>query len=214
MAQAPHVIWNNDEADRAGTPLVVMFHGYGSHEGDLMALSASLPDGFTVASVRAPQRAGAGFQWFALSSDLGFTTDAVVAAAEPVVQWLRDESLQHTHVILLGFSQGMAIATTVARHAPDLVDAVVGLSGFVVPVADDDAQANFFHDDALREEPLRLFWGRDPEDPVIPPALVDRTAEWAQQHADATKVQYRGIGHGVSPQELSHVSEYLRALTD
>ena len=214
MAQAPHVIWNNDDADRAGTPLVVMFHGYGSHEGDLMALSASLPDGFTVASVRAPQRAGAGFQWFALSSDLGFTTDAVVAAAEPVVQWLRDESLQHTHVILLGFSQGMAIATTVARHAPDLVDAVVGLSGFVVPVADDDAQANFFHDDALREEPLRLFWGRDPEDPVIPPALVDRTAEWAQQHADATKVQYRGIGHGVSPQELSHVSEYLRALTD
>ena len=214
MAQAPHVIWNNDEADRAGTPLVVMFHGYGSHEGDLMALSASLPDGFTVASVRAPQRAGAGFQWFALSSDLGFTTDAVVAAAEPVVEWLRDESLQHTHVILLGFSQGMAIATTVARHAPDLVDAVVGLSGFVVPVADDDAQANFFHDDALREEPLRMFWGRDPEDPVIPPALVDRTAEWAQQHADATKVQYRGIGHGVSPQELSHVSEYLRALTD
>ena len=214
MAQAPHVIWNNDEADRAGTPLVVMFHGYGSHEGDLMALSASLPQGFTVASVRAPQRAGAGFQWFALSSDLGFTTDAVVAAAEPVVEWLRDESLQHTHVILLGFSQGMAIATTVARHAPDLVDAVVGLSGFVVPVADDDAQANFFHDDALREEPLRLFWGRDPEDPVIPPALVDLTAEWAQQHAEATKVQYRGIGHGVSPQELSHVSEYLRALTD
>ena len=30
MAQAPHVIWNNDEADRTGTPLVVMFHGYGS----------------------------------------------------------------------------------------------------------------------------------------------------------------------------------------
>ena len=104
--------------------------------------------------------------------------------------------------------------TTVARHAPDLVDAVVGLSGFVVPVADDDAQADFFHDAALRQDPLRMFWGRDPEDPVIPPALVDLTAEWAQQHAEATKVQYRGIGHGVSPQELSHVSEYLRALTD
>ncbi|MEU5467052.1 alpha/beta hydrolase [Kocuria salsicia] len=214
MEPAPHVIWNNEAEERAGTPLVVMFHGYGSHEGDLMALSASLPGGLSIASVRAPQRAGAGFQWFPLSSELGFTTDAVVAAAEPVVPWLRDEALQHTHVILLGFSQGMAIATTVARHAPDLVDAVVGLSGFVVPVADDDAQADFFYDAALREDPLRMFWGRDPEDPVIPPALVDLTAEWAQQHAEATKVQYRGIGHGVSPQELSHVSEYLRALTD
>jgi len=213
MEPAPHVIWNNEAEERAGTPLVVMFHGYGSHEGDLMALSASLPAGLSIASVRAPQRAGAGFQWFPLSSELGFTTDAVVAAAEPVVRWLRDEALQHTHVVLLGFPQGRAIATTVARHAPDLVDAVVGLSGFVVPVADDDAQADFFQDAALREEPLRMFWGRDPEDPVIPPALVDLTAEWVQQHADATKVQYRDIGHGVSPQEIAHVSEYLEALT-
>ena len=214
MQHAPHVIWNNDPEERAGTPLVVMFHGYGSHEGDLMALSDSLPDGLSCASVRAPQRAGAGFQWFPLSQELGFTTDAVVAAAEPVVAWLRDEALQHTHVILLGFSQGMAIATTVARHAPDLVDAVVGLSGFTVPVPADDAQADFFHDAELREQPLKMFWGRDPEDPVIPPVLVDLTAEWMQEHAEVTKVQYRGIGHGVSPQEVSHVSEYLRALTD
>ena len=101
MEPAPHVIWNNEAEERAGTPLVVMFHGYGSHEGDLMALSASLPAGLSIASVRAPQRAGAGFQWFPLSSELGFTTVAVVAAAEPVVRWLRDEALQHTHVVLL-----------------------------------------------------------------------------------------------------------------
>ena len=35
-----------------------------------------------------------------------------------------------------------------------------------------------------------------------------------QQHADATKVQYRNVGHGVSPQEIGHVGEYLRALVD
>lgn len=213
MQHSPHVIWNNEPEDRAATPLVVLFHGYGSHEQDLMSLADQLPAGFTYASVRAPERAGMGFQWFALSSELGFTTDAVVAAADGVLPWLRDATEQHTHVVLLGFSQGMAIATTIARHAPDLVDAVVGLSGFVVPVAPDDAQADFFDDAALREQPLPMFWGRDPEDPVIPPALVDLTAEWAQQHADVTKVQYRGVGHGVSPQEIGHVGEYLRAVT-
>ena len=154
MQQAPHVIWNNEPQDRAGTPLVVMFHGYGSYEEDLMALSFALPQGYTYASVRAPQRAGMGFQWFPLAADLAFTTDAVVAAAETVIEWLREESQQHTHVFLLGFSQGMAMATTVARHAPELVDAVVGMSGFVVPVAPDDAQADFFRDDRLRAEPL------------------------------------------------------------
>ncbi|WP_068470880.1 alpha/beta hydrolase [Kocuria varians] len=212
MQPSPHVIWNNEPEDRAATPLVVLFHGYGSHEQDLMSLAQSLPPEFSYASVRAPERAGMGFQWFPLSQELGFTTDAVVAAAQGVLPWLREESQLHTHVILLGFSQGMAVATTIARHAPELVDAVVGLSGFVVPVPADDAQADFFHDAALREQPLRMFWGRDPEDPVIPPALVDLTAEWAQEHADVTKVQYRGVGHGVSPQEIGHVGEYLRAL--
>ena len=89
-----------------------------------MALSFALPQGYTYASVRAPQRAGMGFQWFPLAADLAFTTDAVVAAAEAVIEWLREESQQHTHVFLLGFSQGMAMATTVARHVPELVDAV------------------------------------------------------------------------------------------
>ena len=214
MQQAPHVIWNNEPQDRAGTPLVVMFHGYGSYEEDLMALSFALPQGYTYASVRAPQRAGMGFQWFPLAADIAFTTDAVVAAAEAVIEWLREESQQHTHVFLLGFSQGMAMATTVARHVPELVDAVVGVSGFVVPVAPDDAQAGFFQDERLRAEPLRMFWGRDPEDPVITSVLVDGTAEWANDHTELTKIQYRGIGHGVCPEELAHIKEYLQAAVD
>lgn len=175
-----------------------------------MGLVPALVPGISYASLRAPQGCGAGFQWFPLSGELGFTTGAVVASAAPVAEWLRARAAEHSHLVLLGFSQGMALATSVARHIPDAVTAVVGLSGFVVPVADHDADAGFFRDDLLRERPLRMFWGRDPQDPVIPGQLVDVTAQWALEHADVTKVQYRGIGHGVSPQEIGHVKEYLQ----
>ena len=210
MSDTPFVIWNNEPAQRADTPLVVLFHGYGSHEEDLMALIPALLPGATYASVRAPQRAQMGYQWFPLSADASFSTEAVVDSVRPVAEWVEEQAKNHSRVFLLGFSQGMAVATSVARHIPETVDAVVGLSGFVVPIADDDAHADFFRDDYLVEHPLQMFWGRDPEDPVLPQAMVDATADWCVDHAEVTKVQYRGIGHGVSPQELGHVKEYLQ----
>lgn len=210
MSDTPFVIWNNESSERADTPLVVMFHGYGSHEEDLMALIPALLPGATYASLRAPQRAQMGYQWFPLSGDLSFSSDAVVQAVTPTAAWVQEQAASHSKVFLLGFSQGMAVATSVARHIPETVDAVVGMSGFVVPIADDDAHADFFDDAYLKEHPLQMFWGRDPEDPVIPQAMVDATADWALEHADVTKVQYRGIGHGVSPQELGHIKEYLQ----
>ncbi|MGK7222585.1 alpha/beta hydrolase [Kocuria flava] len=204
-APAPFAVWSNDADARPGTPLLVLLHGYGSHEQDLMGLLPGLPPEFSVVSLRAPQPVQAGYQWFPLSGELGFSAEAVVEAVLPVAAWLRERAAEHPSTTLLGFSQGMAMATSLARHMPGEIAAVVGLSGFVVP-----GEHPAFDDARLRERPLPLFWGRDPQDPVIPPALVDATAEWALEHADAMKVQYTGIGHGIGPQELGHVGEYLR----
>ncbi|MFC6257603.1 alpha/beta hydrolase, partial [Kocuria oceani] len=121
-----------------------------------------------------------------------------------VAAWLRERAAEHSSITLLGFSQGMAMATSLARALPGEIAAVVGLSGFVVP-----GEHAAFADERLRERPLPMFWGRDPQDPVIPQHLVDSTAEWMLEHADVMKVHYTGVGHGISPQELRHVREYL-----
>ncbi|MFF0943211.1 alpha/beta hydrolase [Kocuria sp. CPCC 205300] len=201
---APHAVWSNEADARPGTPLLVLLHGYGSHEHDLMGLVPELPGEFSVASLRAPQPVQLGYQWFPLSGDLSFSAERVAEAVEPVAAWLRERAAEHPSITLLGFSQGMAMATSLARRLPGEIAAVVGLSGFVVP-----GEHPSFADDRLREQPLRMFWGRDPQDPVIPPHLVDATAEWMLGHADVMKVQYTGVGHGISPQELRHVGEYL-----
>ncbi|MUN63669.1 phospholipase [Kocuria sediminis] len=201
---APHAVWSTDADARPGTPLLVLLHGYGSHEHDLMGLVPELPGEFSVASLRAPQPVQLGFQWFPLAADLSFSTERVAEAVAPVAAWLRERAAEHSSITLLGFSQGMAMATSLARTLPGEIAAVVGLSGFVVP-----GEHPTFADERLRERPLPMFWGRDPQDPVIPQQLVDSTAEWMLEHADVMKVHYTGVGHGISPQELRHVREYL-----
>src|SRR5664279_5576510 len=46
-------------------PLVVLLHGRGSNETDIIGLADVLPSGPTFAAVRAPIAEGGGYAWFA-----------------------------------------------------------------------------------------------------------------------------------------------------
>lgn len=206
MSETPTVLWSRHENERPGTPLLVIFHGYGADEADLFSLAGQLPPEFTVASVRAPLQAGPGFAWFPLRNDLGYSVAAVTEAADAVEQWLDTIREGHSSVSLLGFSQGMCMATTLLRHRPDAYAAVVGLSGFVV-----DAEGNpYFDDAAVAAAKPEIFWGRDQADPVIPQAAIEATNTWMHGHAKLTKVLYSGTMHGINAQEIAHVGEFLQ----
>ncbi|PYI66757.1 phospholipase [Arthrobacter livingstonensis] len=205
MSESPVVLWSRPESERAGTPLLVMFHGYGADEADLFGLAAQLPAEFTVASIRAPLQAGPGRAWFPLRNDLSYTPDSVTEAAAEVEAWLDTVRGGHTSVTLFGFSQGMCMATTLLRHRPADYAAVVGLSGFVVE-ADGDP---WFDDAATAAAKPEIFWGRDQADPVVPAAAVEYTNTWLRAHTKLTKVLYTGILHGINAQEMAHVGEFL-----
>lgn len=206
MNATPTVLWSRPESERAGTPLLVIFHGYGADEADLFSLADQLPTEFTFASVRAPLQAGPGYSWFPLSNDLSYSVTAVTEAASAVEHWIDALRDNHTSVSLLGFSQGMCMATSLLRHRPSNYAAVVGLSGFVV-----DAQGDpYFDDAAVAAVKPEIFWGRDQADPVIPQEAVEATNTWMHGHAKLTKVLYTGIWHGINAQEISHVGEFLQ----
>ena len=206
MSKTPAVLWSRPENERPGTPLLVIFHGYGADEADLFSLAAQLPSEFTVASVRAPLQAGPGYAWFPLRNDLSYSVTAVTEAASAVELWLQEVRQNHSTVSLLGFSQGMCLATALLRHNPTDYAAVVGLSGFVVEAEGDP----YFDDAAVATAKPEVFWGRDQADPVIPEAAIESTNAWMRAHVALTKVLYTGIGHGINAQEIAHVSEFLQ----
>ena len=103
------ILWSAPERERAGRPLLVLLHGYGSHEGDLFSMSPGLPLGPVIASVRAPVAESGGWAWWSREDSPSGNPPAerVDAAANAVIEWL--DGLEYTSVSLLGFSQGASV---------------------------------------------------------------------------------------------------------
>ncbi|WP_415856786.1 alpha/beta hydrolase [Sinomonas sp. G460-2] len=204
-----HAVWSRPEEERAGTPLIVLLHGYGANEADLMGLVPLLPPEFTVVALRAPQELAPGaYQWFPLVAAADFGLAQVEAASEYVLEWLDSVGGQHTSVTLLGFSMGMAMATTLLRRRPGDFAAVVGLSGFAINAGGADGWP--YVRDAELDGTVPFFWGRDQADPVITPDKVEFTLGWVRGRVDLTKIVYEGILHSISGPEMAHVAEFLR----
>lgn len=196
------VIWSTPERERADRPLIVLLHGYGSHEGDLFSLSPALPLGAVVASVRAPLSESGGYAWWSLQGQTPGEPDpvAVDAAAQAVLDWLARQ--QYTSVSLLGFSQGGAVSLQLLRLAPRRFRAAVCLSGFI-------ATAHHDGDARLAEVRPPVFWGRGTADRVIPDAAIARTAQWMPAHTTPTTRIYEDLPHSISREELADFSTFL-----
>jgi phospholipase/carboxylesterase len=195
------ILWSTPERDRADRPLIVLLHGYGSHEGDLFSLAPALPLDATIASLRAPTPIGPGFGWWDFDPDSPREPGLVDAAARLVLGWL--DTIDSGPVSLLGFSQGGAVALELLRLAPDRFASAVCLAGFIVS----DQHAG---DAALARVRPPVFWGRGTDDTVIPDEDVVRTQAWLPKHADATVRIYEGLGHSVSTPELTDLVRFLR----
>ena len=201
------VVWSTPEPFEAlaqGAPLVVLLHGYGSHERDLAGLTPHLPAGAVTAALRAPLQAGPGFAWFPLAEPGTPDTDAVTAAALGVLDWLSGFEAAGP-VVPLGFSQGGAMSLQLLRLAPTRFAGAVNLSGFAVG-------GELEGDAALAERTVPVFWGRDAADPVIAPVAIERTNAWLPRHALVTRELYPGIAHGISREELDDVRAFLEPL--
>ncbi len=198
------VVWPRPEEERTGTPLLVMMHGYGTDESRMVNLFDYLPPEFTCAALRAPMPIASGYGWFRLDYFLTNDFADVIGAANSVFSWIDSVKGGHSSVSLLGYSQGMAMASTLLRLRPRDFPAVVGLSGFVV-----DAGSDGEFRDAELDGTVPLFWGRDQQDPVITPDKIEYTMGWVRKHVKLTKVLYTGMWHSINAQEIGHVSEFL-----
>ncbi|MET3809956.1 dienelactone hydrolase family protein [Arthrobacter sp. UYEF3] len=197
------VAWSKPEPERAGTPLLVMLHGYGTDETRMAELFGSLPSEFSCAALRGPKVIGDDYGWFLLDYFLTHDFADVVSATNSVFAWIEAVKARHSSVSLLGYSQGMAMASTLLRLRPEAFRAVVGLSGFVL-----DNELLAMSESFDTQPPF--FWGRDKQDSVINDAATAHTEEWLHQNTQLTARSYPGMGHSIAPAELVDVCAFLR----
>jgi phospholipase/carboxylesterase len=169
----------------------------------MVRLFEYLPAEFTCAALRAPMPIGDHFGWFLLDYFLANDFADVIKAANAVQTWISSVKGQHSSVSLLGYSQGMAMASTLLRLHPKDYEAVVGLSGFVLENELLSLTESF-------DSPPPFFWGRDKADLVINEDAVAYTEEWLQENTLLTARTYPGMGHAMSKTEMVDVSAFLR----
>ena len=131
---ADAVLWSAPADERAGRPVLVLLHGYGSDERDLFGLAPFLPAEFVVAAVRAPLSPPfptPGWSWYPIEGLDAPGGDAVTTAARSLIDWLDAATPAEGTVGLLGFSQGAAVALQALRLQPDRFAFVVNLAGYV-----------------------------------------------------------------------------------
>jgi len=213
-APVHRIAWLGDpQPDSAQVPTLVLLHGYGSNEQDLISLVPAmkmfLPT--TVARViavrgsfPAPGRPG-GYSWFPGSVASQPSAAAVADVGDGIAALVRRSA---DRAVLLGFSQGMCAAITVLRRHPELVSALVGLSGFMF---DDDqpGDANLAAR-AAGGRGVPAFVGYDPNDPLIP-SIANRWAlTYLRTHTDLQEHSYPGMGHSVSLDEIADLARFLQ----
>ena len=198
------VLWSVEPEGRAGRPLLVLLHGYGSGEHDLFALLPHLPAEFVVAAVRAPLSPPfptPGSSWFPIEGLHQQHSATTTAATDRFLEWLDDHTDAET-IGLLGFSQGSVIALQALRRHPQRFAFAVNLAGYV--------DAGPLPTDAeLAERRPPVFWGRGARDDVIPPSRVMHTVQWLPDHVELSGRVYEGLTHSVSQEELDDVRTFL-----
>lgn len=200
--EASAAVWSPSTTTVQDAPLLLLMHGYGSHEHDLVGLVPHLPDAFRAVSVRAPLAAGSGYAWVPIVDPGRPDPAATQDAADAVLAWLDEHVPASTPVALLGFSQGGLMVTHLLRTRPERFFAGVVLSGFT-------ADVDLPGDATLAEIAPPVFFGRGDVDPVITPEAFARTAAWLPGHTTLTDVLYPGLAHGISQQELVDVDAFL-----
>jgi len=123
------------------SPLLLLLHGYGSNEQDLIQLAPELDDRFLVISPRAPEILGPGmFGWFPIEfREDGISVDPQLATlAQQKLLGFFDELLKtypidRSKVFIMGFSQGAVMTYLSAFSNPEQVTGIVAMSGQIPP---------------------------------------------------------------------------------
>jgi phospholipase/carboxylesterase len=195
-------------------PLLLLLHGVGSHEGDLLGLAPQLDERFFIVSARAPITLARGsYAWYHVTFgptgpviDPQEAEDAQAAVLSFIDEALEAYNLSKRKVYLLGFSQGAILSLSLALTHPEKLAGVVAASGRTLPQSVPRGAP------PAGMEGLPVFIAHGTRDNVLPVSYARESRDiFARLPAALTYREY-AIGHGMSQECLEDISGWLSAL--
>lgn len=194
------------------TPLLIMLHGFGSHEYDLFSMAHEFGNKMMVVSVRGPiSLPWGGFAWyeidFSRGSDKWTNVNQAMEALEKLASFIGEcheaYGTDPKNTILMGFSQGAILSYALAFNYPEMINKVVAMSGCLLP----DIMPDSIQKEKMSH--LEMFVSHGLQDEVIPVDAGRQAVEFLQKVGIPHLFMEYQMGHGINPKCLKDLREWF-----
>jgi phospholipase/carboxylesterase len=189
-------------------PTLILLHGRGTDERDLLDLAFSFDPRLLVVSIRAPYRFPyGGYTWFDLDDQNGINATQLAAGCQSLIRCLDEIQQQYAvdaqRIFLFGFSMGAMISLTVSLAHPHRFKGILAHSGFL-PAED----AVNYQWDTLNG--ISYFIAHGTHDPIVPVQLGRQTYERLKNAGAEVVYHEYPIPHTISEESLSDAASWLQ----
>ena len=185
-------------------PPLLLLHGTGGTERDLLPLAAALSPGSAVLSPRGDVSEGGALRFFARIAEGVFDPAEVTrrthALADFVVETAQARGLDRTRLLAVGFSNGANIAATMLQLRPETLGGAILLRAMVV--LDQPATPG-----SLTGQRVLLLNGQ--RDPLVPPDHPPRLAGHLRAGGATVSLAMLPHGHGLNQADLAAAKTWL-----
>lgn len=191
-------------------PLLVLLHGRGADEYDLIPVTHYLDARFFIISVRAPQRfSHGGHTWYEMTEDGKPDPGEFQSSFDALASFL-DAARVHYPVadgpfFLFGFSMGAMMALAYTLSIPSAVRAVAAHSGYLP----DEQRRPYRWGDLAH---LSMYIAHGTNDPVVPVQKARASYDLLGRTAAAVTYKEYPIQHQVSEQSIADIDEFYRKI--
>jgi phospholipase/carboxylesterase len=186
-------------------PSLLLLHGTGGNERDLLPLAATLSPGSAVLSPRGDVSEGGALRFFARLAEGVFdpaeVTRRTQALADFVAAAAEEYGLERSRLIAVGFSNGANIAATMLQLRPEVLGSAILLRAMVV--LDQPAASG-----ALTGRRVLLVNGQ--RDPLVPPDHPPRLAALLRAGGADVALEMMPHGHGLARADITTAQRWLR----
>lgn len=184
-----------------GAPLLLTFHGTGGDERQFHGIGPQLLPGAHVVSPRGEVSEHGALRFFRRTGEGVYDMEDLAQRTAGMAEFVAGEVARTgaTRVVGLGYSNGANILASVIFARPELfTDAVLlhPLIPFEPPAAP-----------GLRGRRVLITAGQ--RDPICPPPLTQRLADWLQGQEAEVTLRWHPGGHEVAQSEWRAVQEFL-----
>ncbi len=208
------VIHRPSKQVNASHATLVLLHGYGADEYDLMGLAPYFDEDIQIFCIRGPRSTlYGGASWFDIDmladGSLKFNTEQAIESTSLVLNVIdslqQEGQIHHKKIILGGFSQGATISNLVTIEKSRLIQALLIMSGRLPDGFQDLVkEAGQFAD-------MPVFAGHGTLDNVIPVDFGRQIVKFWEKTARLEHYEYP-MGHEICQPELEHIQEWLHKI--